>query len=65
MKASAYLREPGSVLIPDLKPGSYRLSLFRRNVPEKKGVAEKKDPDEVKTVTLDNSQESPTFSFRF
>jgi hypothetical protein len=65
LKASAYLREPGSALIPDLKPGAYRLSLFRRDVPEKKGVAAKKEPDEVKTVTLDEGHASQSFSFRF
>ena len=65
LKASAYLREPGIALIPDLKTGAYRLSLFRRDVPEKKGVAAKKEPDEVKTVTLDEGHASRTFSFRF
>ena len=65
LKANAYLREPGSVLIPDLKPDAYRLSLFRRDVSEKKGAAEKKEPDEVKTVTLVEGRASQTFSFRF
>ena len=65
LKASAHVQEPGSVLIPDLKPGAYRLSLFRRNVSKKKGIAEKKEPDEVKTVTLEDGKASQTFSFRF
>lgn len=65
LRASAYLREPGSIVIPDLKPGAYRLSLFRRNVPEKKGVAKKMEPDEVKTLTLDEGNALQTFSFRF
>lgn len=65
LKASAYLQKPGSVLIPDLKPGAYRLSLYRRDVPEKKGVAARRGPDEVKTVTLTAKSASQTISCRF
>jgi hypothetical protein len=65
LKASAYLQKPGSVLIPDLKPGAYRLSLYRRDVPEKKGAAARRGPDEVKTVTLTAKSASQTISCRF
>ena len=65
LRARAYFREPGSYLVPDLKPGSYRLSLFRMKVPSDKGQKEKPRPDQVKVLTLDAGHAKQTLGFHF
>lgn len=64
LRATAYFREPGTFLIPDLKPGVYRLSLFRWKVPSDKGPVGLKSPDQVRTITL-NGTDQPSLAFHF
>ncbi len=65
LRASGFFREPGMYVIPGLKPGSYRLSLFRREVRPAKGTAEKKEPDETRMITLKAGQAPPALAFTF
>jgi hypothetical protein len=63
LRASGFFREPGNDVIPGLKPGAYRLSLFCRDVRPAKGTAEKKEPDETRLITLQAGQAAPALAF--
>jgi RNA polymerase sigma-70 factor (ECF subfamily) len=64
LRARAYFREPGSYLLPDLKPGRYRLSLFRMNVPADKGPKKKEEPVQVSVLTLAEGSATQTLNYR-
>ena len=64
VRARAFARKPGRTRIPDLKPGVYRMSLFRRTDPKDERPFNSGAPDRVETITLEEGRTvSRSFSF--